>query len=70
MRLLLYFIIWCSGKQELNSQHQFIQQVYMKNAFVRVDYILHRAIINYCCPLKLFLSIKLGMDSSHGIQPF
>lgn len=25
---------------------------------------------NYCCPLKLFLSKKLGQDSSLGIQPF
>ena len=32
VRLLLYLIIWCSGRQELNSQDQFIPQAYMKNA--------------------------------------
>ena len=25
---------------------------------------------NYCCPLKLFMIKKLGLDSSLGIQPF
>ena len=25
---------------------------------------------NYCCPLKVFDRYKLGLDSSHGIQPF
>ena len=52
MRLLLYFIIWCSGKQGLNSQHQFIPQVYMKKcdvAFLRIDSLDKRII----APLSL-----------------
>ena len=31
---------------------------------------MNNSIFNYCCPLKVFDRYKLGLDSSHGIQPF